>query len=68
MDLTTLNDCYLKTSYLIELILIGSIERVNSDLYTEFQVILNFHTNSIIFTFKVYRGLLWSCKYPNMLK
>ena len=45
MDLTTLNDCYLKTTYPIELKFIGLIEQANIDLYTNFQGILNFHKN-----------------------
>ena len=55
----TLNCGYIKTTYLIEMKLTGLIEWVNEDLYTNFQSILNFHKNLIIFNFKVYRGLLW---------
>ena len=67
MDLETLNDCYIKTTYPIELKLTGPIEQADKDLYTNFQSILNFHKNLIIFKFKIYRGLLWSWKYPYKL-
>ena len=40
-----LNCHYIKTTYPIELKLTGLIERVNKDLYTNFQSILNFHKN-----------------------
>ena len=43
IDSKTLNDCYIKTSYLIELKLTGLIELVNEDLYTNFQSILNLY-------------------------
>ena len=45
MDLKTLKDHYIKTSYPIELKLAGLIERVNEDRYTNFQSILNFYKN-----------------------
>ena len=50
----------MKTTYPIQLQLTGPVEQVNDDLYTDFQSILYFHKNLRIFTFKVYRGLLWS--------
>ena len=36
IDLKTLNDCFIKTHYLIELKVTGLIEQVNEDLYTNF--------------------------------
>ena len=66
--LKNLNDYYMKTTYLIELKLTGPIKQINDGLYTNFQNILNFYKKFIIFTFKVYRGLLWYCKYSNILK
>ena len=58
IDLKALNDCYTKTTYLIELKLTGSIDPVDEDLYTNFQSILNLWKILIIFNFKVHRGLL----------
>ena len=57
IDLKTLNDCFSKTTYLIELKLTGLIEQVNDGLYTNFQSILNFHKNFGMFTFKLYRAI-----------
>ena len=68
IHLKTLNDCYSKTTYLIELKHTGPIECVNKDLYTNFQGILNFHKNFRILSLKLYRGHLWSCKHTNKLK
>ena len=68
IDLKTLDNCYMKTTYLIDLKLTGPIEQVNNGPYTNFQSILNFNKNLYNFEFKVYRGLLWSCKYPYKLK
>ena len=45
IDLKTLNDHFIKTTYPIELKLTGLIEWVNEDLYTNFQSILNFYKN-----------------------
>ena len=45
IDLKTLNCCCTKTTYPIELKFTGLIERVNEDLYTNFQGILNFNRN-----------------------
>ena len=58
----------MKTICLIELKLTELIEQVNESLYTNFQSILKFYENFIIFNFKAYRGLLWSCKHPYKLK
>ena len=58
----------MKTTYPIELKLKGFIERVNDGLYTDFQSILKIDKNFIIFNFKAYRCLIWSCKYPYTLK
>ena len=57
----------MKTTYLIELKLTGPIEWVDKGLYVDFQSILNFYKNFGIFTFKVYRGLLWS-KYTKTIE
>ena len=53
MDSKTLNDGYIKTTYLIALKLTGPIEQVNEGLYTNFQGILNFGKILIIFNFEV---------------
>ena len=45
MDLKSLNDCYIKTIYLIELKFTGPIEQVNEDPYTNFQSILKIYKN-----------------------
>ena len=68
MDLKTFNDHFMRTTYPIELKLKGLIEWIHKGLYTDFQSILNFYKIFGTFSFKVYRGLLWSCKYPNILK
>ena len=68
IDLKTLNDCYMKTTYPTELKLTELIEQVNNDLYTDFQTILNFYKFFGIFNFEGHRCLLWSCKYANKLK
>ena len=59
----TSNGCYTKTTCLIDFKLTRSIVWVNRSLYTNFQVILNFHENIEIFNFKGHRHLLWSCKH-----
>ena len=43
IDFKTLSAWYLKTTCLIDLRLTESIVWVNRNLYTDFQVILNFH-------------------------
>ena len=58
----------MKTTYLIKLKLTELIQQVNKDVYTDFQGILKFYKNYIIFNFKAYRDLLWFCKYSNKLK
>ena len=45
MDMKILNDCYMKTTYLIELRLTGLIEWASEDLHTIFHSILNFYKN-----------------------
>ena len=64
----SLNDCYMKTTYAIELKLTELTEWVNDGLYINFQSILRFYKKLGIFNFKGHRCLLWSCKYPNTLK
>ena len=64
----TLNYHCTKTTHLIEMKLTGLIERVNEDMYTNFQSILNFCKNLIILDFQMYRGLLWSWNHPDKLK
>ena len=64
IHLKTLNNCYSKTTHPNELKLRELIEWVNNDSYTDF---LSFHKDFRILSFKLYRGLLWSCKYPSKL-
>ena len=54
----TLNYCYTKTTYLIALKLTGLIKWVHDNLYTNFQSILNFHKNLIIFNSMGCGGLM----------
>ena len=59
IHLKTLNDCYMKTTYLIELKLTGIIEQANKSLYTDFQSMLKFCKNLEKFIRKLDISLEW---------
>ena len=68
LDFKTLNDCWSKTTCLIKLKLIGSVEQANKSMYINVQVILTSWKKIGIFSFNGHRYLLWFCKHPNKLK